>query len=80
MNNIAVHAVFDTPSIKRNKSKTFQDADINSDHDLVMITMKLKMKKNLRNHGPRLEFNLEKLKENPQVQNDNWRQICSTLL
>ena len=45
------------------KSRTFLEADINSDHDLVMMTMNLKLKKNLRNHGPRLKFNFEKLKD-----------------
>ena len=47
-------------SINRAKSRTFSGADINSDNDLVMITMKLKLKKNLRKHSPRFfRFNLE---------------------
>ena len=49
------------------KSRTFPGADINSDYNLFMIRMKLKLKKkNLRNHGPRLKFNLEKPRD-PQV-------------
>ena len=40
---------------------------INSDHVFVMVTMKLKLKKNLRNHGPRLKFNLEKLLRDPRI-------------
>ena len=51
-------------SINRAKSRTIPGADIKTDHDLVMVmTMKLKLKKNLRNRGPRLKFNLEKLKD-----------------
>ena len=38
-------------------------ADINSDHDLVMMTMKLTLKQNLPSHGARLKFNLENLKD-----------------
>ena len=68
-------------SINRAKSRTFPGADINSDHDLVIITMKLKLKQNLRSHGSRLKFNLEKRKD-PEVA-DRFEatiggQICST--
>ena len=38
-------------------------AGINSDHNLVMMTMKLKLNHDLRSHGSRLKFNLEKLKD-----------------
>ena len=41
-------------------------ADVNSDHDLVMTTMKLKLKQNFRSHGSRLKFNRVKLKD-PEV-------------
>ena len=47
-------------------SRTVPGVNINSIHDLVMVTLKLKLKKTLRNHGPRLEVNLEKLKD-PQI-------------
>ena len=40
--------------------------DINRDHDLVMMTTKLKLKQNLQRHGSRLMFNLEMLKD-PKV-------------
>ena len=53
-------------SINRAKTRTFPGADINSDHDLVMMTMKLKLKQNLRSHGSRLKLNLEKLND-PEV-------------
>ena len=39
---------------------------MNSDHDLIMLTWKLKLRKIMRNHGPRIKLNLEKLNE-PQV-------------
>ena len=50
-------------SIYRAKSRTFPGADINSDHDVVMMTMKLKLKQNFWSHSSRLKFNLEKLKD-----------------
>ena len=53
-------------SINRAKSRAFLGADIHSDHDLVIMTMKLILKKNLRNHDPNPQFNLEELKA-PQV-------------
>ena len=34
--------------------------------DLVKMTMKLKLKQNLRSHGSRRKFNLERLKD-PEV-------------
>ena len=49
--------------INRAKSRTFPRADISSDHDLVMMTVKLKQKQNLRSHDSRLKFNPEKLKD-----------------
>ena len=52
----------DTVSHNRAKSRTFPGADINSDHDLVMMTMKLKLKQTLRSHGSKLKFTLERLK------------------
>ena len=45
-------------SINRAQSRTVPGADINADHDLVIKIMKLTF---LRNHGPRLKFNLERL-------------------
>ena len=49
------------PSINRAKMTTFPRAYINSDYDLVMMTMKLILKQNLRSQGSRLKFNLEKV-------------------
>ena len=58
---ISSHHGDSTPlSVEPRKSRTFARAD-NSDHDLVLMTVKLKLKKNLLNRGPRLKFNLEKL-------------------
>ena len=53
-------------SINRTKSRTFPGADITSDHDLVMVTIKLTLKQNLPSHGSRLKFSLEKMKD-PEV-------------
>ena len=41
------------PSINGAKSRTFPGTDKNSDHDLAIMTMKLKLKQNLRSHGSR---------------------------
>ena len=44
-----------TSNINGAKSRTFPRADINSDRDLVMITMKPKLKKTLQSLGARLD-------------------------
>ena len=46
--------------INRAKSRTFPGEDTNSDHDLVTMTMKLKLKQNLRSNQKKNE----KAKEN----------------
>ena len=45
---------------------TLQGTDINSDHEFVMMIMKVKLTENVRNHGPRLKFDHEKRKD-PQA-------------
>ena len=51
---------------KNRKDKKFQGADIGSDHDLVMMSFRLRLKK-IKMQGPtRIKFDLEKLKD-PQV-------------
>ena len=47
--------------INRANSRTFTGGETNSDHDLAMVTVELKSKKNLQNHVPRHKFNLDKL-------------------
>ena len=44
-----------------NKTRTFPGADVGSDHDLVMMTMKTKLSKRKKQKNPRIKFNLEKL-------------------
>ena len=61
-------------SIDGTKSRTLQGADINRDHYLVTMTVKLKLKQNLPSHGSRLKFNLEKLKD-PEVAD-----VCETTI
>ena len=50
-------------SYDRAETRAFLGTEVNRDYDLVTVTMKLKLKKNLQNHGPRLEFCLEKLRD-----------------
>ena len=53
-------------SVKTAKKRSFPGADIRSDHDLVMMSFRLRLKK-IKVQGPsRIEFDLEKLKD-PQV-------------
>ena len=48
------------------KTRCFPGADIGSDHDLVMITFKLHLKKVSKQGHTRIKFDLEKLKD-PEV-------------
>ena len=53
-------------SVKTAKKRSFPGADIRSDHDLVMMSFRLRLKK-IKVQGPsRIEFDLEKLRD-PQV-------------
>jgi len=53
-------------SVNTAKTRSFQGADLGSDHDLVMMSFWLRLKK-IKMQGPtRIKFDLEKLKD-PQV-------------
>ncbi|XP_076438321.1 uncharacterized protein LOC143277407 [Babylonia areolata] len=54
-------------SINRAKTRTYPGADIGSDHDLVLLTMKMKLKKKHQAVQPRIKFDLEKLKD-PEIE------------
>lgn len=47
--------------INGNKTRAFPGADIGSDHNLVMMTMKLKLKKIPKPKAPRVKYNIERL-------------------
>ncbi|XP_069975968.1 craniofacial development protein 2-like [Penaeus vannamei] len=49
--------------IKVNKTRSFPGADIGSDHNLLMMTMKLKIKKVRRQPNCRIKYNLQQLKD-----------------
>jgi exonuclease III len=49
--------------INANKTRTFPGADIGSDHDLVMMTMKTRLSRRSKPKNPRIRFNLEKLND-----------------
>ena len=53
-------------SINRAKTRTYPGADIGSDHDLVLLIMKVRLKKKFQAANPRIKFDLEKLKD-PEV-------------
>ena len=45
------------------KTRSFPGADIGSDHDLVMMTFRVRLRKARKPDQPRLRFNLEELRE-----------------
>ena len=53
-------------SVNRAKTRTYPGADIGSDHNLVLLTMKIKLKKKYKAAQTRIKFDLEKLKD-PEV-------------
>ena len=53
-------------SINKAKTRTYPGADIGSDHDLVLLVMKVKLKKKQKPTNPRIKFDLEKL-DDPEV-------------
>lgn len=53
-------------SINKAKTRTFPGADIGSDHDMVLLTLKLKLKKNNKQGSPRIRFNVDKLND-PEI-------------
>ena len=50
-------------SIKKANTRSFPRADIGSDHDLVLTTIKLKLKTKLFTKSPRVRLDLEKIKD-----------------
>ncbi|PVD33204.1 hypothetical protein C0Q70_04455 [Pomacea canaliculata] len=50
-------------SINKAQTRSFPGADIGSDHNLVLTSLKLKLKLRRDNKSPRIRFNLEKLKD-----------------
>ena len=53
-------------SVNIAKTRSFPGADIGSDHDLVMMTFRLRLKKIRKQGHTRIKFDLEKLKD-PQI-------------
>ena len=49
--------------VSRAKTKTFPGADIGSDHDLVMMTFRVRLKGSKKAKTIRFKFNLDKLKD-----------------
>ena len=57
------------------RTRSFPGADIGSDHDLVMMTFQVHLKKVRRPNQPRLRFDLEKLRD-PDVACTSQATIC----
>ena len=49
--------------INRAKTRTYPGADINSDHDMVILSFRVRLKKINKPKNPRLKFNLDRLKD-----------------
>ena len=49
--------------VSRAKTRTLPGADIGSDHDLVMMTFRVRLKGSKKAKNTRLKFNLDKLKD-----------------
>ena len=50
-------------SVNIHRTRSFPGADIGSDHDLVMMTFRVRLKKAGKPNQPRLRFDLEKLRD-----------------
>ena len=50
-------------SINGSKTRTFPGADIGTDHNLVIMTMKLKLKKIPKPKAPRVKYNIDRLRD-----------------
>ena len=51
------------PGIRTAKTQTFPGADIGSDHDLVILNFRVRLKKIKKHMKSRLNFNLDRLKD-----------------
>jgi len=56
-------------SINTHKTRTFPGADVGSDHDLVMMTIQLRLKQQAKSRNPRIKYDLSKL-EDPMVREE----------
>ena len=56
-------------SIKTSKTRSFHGADTDSDHDLVLMTIKIKCRKANKSNNVTIKFDLEKLND-PQVKQE----------
>ena len=49
--------------IKRGSTRSYPGADVGSDHDMVMMNFKVRLKKTKKSKNTRLKFNLDRLKD-----------------
>ena len=50
-------------SFNKAQTRTFPGADIGSDHDMVLMTLKMKLMKNCKQDSPRIRLYVDKLKD-----------------
>lgn len=62
-------------AVNKARTRTFNKPDIGSDHDLVMMTMKAKLKVNKSNKSCRTFFDLEKLKD-PEIRREYQTELA----
>ena len=62
IDHILINKRFQT-SVNLAQTRTFTGADIGSDHDLLMTSLRVKLKRTKKGKSPRIKFDLEKLKD-----------------
>ena len=50
-------------SVNKARTRSYPGADVGSDHDLVLTTIRLKLKSKNKKKSPRIKFDLDKLKD-----------------
>ena len=74
IDNILVRKHF-RPGVTSHRTRSFSGADIGSDHDLVMMTFRVHLKKVRKPNQPRLRFDLDKFRD-PDVACTSQATIC----
>ncbi len=64
-------------SVNVNHTRSFPGADLGSDHELLMMTFRLRLKMNIKPTNTRIKYDLEKMKD-PTEANTFQAKICGT--
>ena len=64
-------------AINKARTRTFTGPDIGSDHDLVMMTLEIKLAKHKDKDTNKVHFDLEKLKESPCIKREFQHELSN---